>query len=182
MLVAGKYIVDANTLVTAAVRWFEAGGKWARVPPDRSPADYCALSIADDTRDDWALWLSPKLLDFTRRVLTGTLGQQFRAKPFPDDQVDGYIEELKMIVDWSRGDIAEPQGRVVGLFGDSEDDKNVGSLVITVGAQVVVSADGDVQSVRQRVLPRLGGKDQLVLFLGPQAFVDHVSATRAAAD
>lgn len=65
-----------------------------------------------------------------------------------------------------------------GLFGDSEDDKNVGSLAVTVGAHVVVSRDSDVLSVGQRSLPMLGGKQGLVLFVTAEDFVDHVASMR----
>lgn len=148
------------------------------MPPERTPADLCTLGIANDTYDDWQLWLSPKLISLAERVLRGEIGTQFSARPFAADQVRGYAEELKLIAEWSGGGVVEPQGRVFGLFGDSEDDKNVGSLAVTVGAQVAVSHDGLVKNVGQAPLPMLGGRTGLILFLGASQFVEHVCDVR----
>jgi hypothetical protein len=94
--------------------------------PTRRPADLCALAIADDAYDDWELWLSEKLTGLAGRALRDELGTQFRAAPFPAADVVGYEQELREIAVHSGGNITETQSRVFGLFGDSEDDKNVG--------------------------------------------------------
>lgn len=175
---AGKYVVDANVLATCGFEWISRGGRWPEVPPARTPSDLCTLAIANDAYDDWALWLSPKLLDLAGKVLRGELGQQFRKRPLPAADVETYLQDVALAAAWSGGGVAEPQGRVFGLFNDSEDDKNVGSLVVTVGAHVVVSRDQGVQAAVQRTVPNLGGKDQLVLFVAPDAFVEQVTAHR----
>ncbi len=139
--------------------------RWRSMSPTRRPARLCALAIADDAYNDWELWLSEKLIGLAGRVLRDELGTQFRAAPFPAADVVGYEQELCEIAVHSGGNITEPQSRVFGLFGDSEDDKNVGSPAVTIGAQVVVAHESDVLNNGQRSLPMLGAKQRLVLFV-----------------
>lgn len=148
------------------------------MPPTNSPADLCALAIANDAGDDWQFWVSEKLISLSGDVLLGKLGKQFRKQPFSEAGVEHYQQELREIAKHSGGDITEPQMRVFGLFGDEEDDKNVGSLAVTVGAQVIVTADKGIRAVGKQRLPLLGGKSGLVLFISDRKFVDHVHASR----
>lgn len=126
------------------------------------------------------MWLSEKLIGLAGKVLRGELGEQFARKPFSEAGVALYQEELRLAAAHSGGGIIEPQMRVFGLFEDDEDNKNVASLVVTVGAQVVVAADKGIRAVGKQHLPMLGGKTGLVLFIGDRKFVDHVHASRQA--
>lgn len=136
------------------------------------------MAVAEDCYDDWQLWLSPKLIDMCGDILQGKLGQQFKRHPYSSDDVAIWQQELRLTAEHSGGGIAPPQGRVFGVLGDEEDDKNVASLAMTVGAQVVVTQDKGIRQVGKRHLPALGGKTGMVLFVRGQKFVDHVHASR----
>ena len=87
---------------------------------------------------EFALWLSPHLLDNTARVLGEGLGW----KP---DLIEQYLSVLARVADHSGGGVADPPATVFDC-ADHEDNR-VLDLASEVGALLIVSEDADLTAM-----------------------------------
>lgn len=100
-------------------------------------AEADCLGIVVDAAE-FALWLSPHILDNTARVLTEGI-------KWPSDRVEQYLSVLVSVADHSGGGVANPPATVSDCR-DFEDNRIL-NLVVEVGALLVVSEDTDLTSV-----------------------------------
>ena len=150
-------VCDINLLVDALVA-DDAPETWATPPPARG--DPSALTIATLNEGlEFGLWLSPHILDGTRRVLTDIYG-------FTDPECEEYERFLR---DAARrtGGVLMPTSRVADCR-DWEDDRIL-ELAVDAGAFLLISSDADLQELSPwRGIP----------IIGPDAFVARVDAAR----
>lgn len=158
-------VLDINVLVAAVVdpdpdATFES---WPSPPPLRGDPAANALGVLNDAIE-FALWLSPRVLDGTLRVLR----EFFR---WSDPRLARYKRALESIVDRSGGRLVTP----ADLVTDCEDweDNRILELALAAGALLIVSSDEHLLSLS----PWRGTP-----ILDPLAFVSRVDAMRRAAD
>jgi predicted nucleic acid-binding protein len=96
-----------------------------------------SLGIVNDAAE-FALWLSPHILDNTIRVLMTVVGT-------PKEEADDYREMLIEMADASGGGVLTPP-RTVRDCPDHEDNL-VLDLAAEVGALLIVSEDADLTSM-----------------------------------
>ena len=129
-------VYDVNVLVQAVLSGRSQFSSWPVLPPATvNPAADC-VGVANDCRE-FGLWLSPHILDNTRRVLI--------AAGMSQDLVDAYIAVLGEIAMASGGDVIVPD-RTVHDCPDHEDNLIL-DLAAEVGALIVVSDDTDLTSM-----------------------------------
>ena len=87
---------------------------------------------------EFALWISPHILDNTARVLVEGL-------KWPADRVEEYLTVLLEVADHSGGGIVDPPAVVTD--GRDHEDNRILDLVVEVGALLVVSEDTDLTSM-----------------------------------
>lgn len=156
-------MLDINVLVQA-VTGQEADAafeSWPSPPPLRGdPAANC-VGVLNDARE-FALWLSPHLLDGTGRVLREFYG-------WSAARTDQYLAILARITERSGGAVIEPQETVTDC--DDWEDNRILELALASGAVLIVSNDDDLlQMSPWRGTP----------IVEPQSFVAKVDAMRRA--
>lgn len=130
-------VYDVNVLVGAAAGGNSPFRSWPS-PPSTSGNPYAdCLGIVVDAAE-FALWLSPHLLENTARVLV-------EAYKWPAAQADAFVSVLTELAEHSGGDVVDPPA-TVGDCADFEDNR-VLDLVVEVGALLVVSDDVDLTSM-----------------------------------
>lgn len=127
-------VYDVNVLVQAALSGRSEFASWPVLPPTTTnPAADC-VGVVNDCRE-FALWLSPHILDNTHRVLTSA----------GVADVEEYIATLGEIAVASDGGVIEPD-RTVHDCPDHEDNLIL-DLAAEVGALIIVSDDTDLTSM-----------------------------------
>lgn len=130
-------VYDVNVLVDALVNHTSDLYTWPVLPPrSDNPSADCIGVVNDD--QDFTLWLSPHILDNTRRVLI----EKYGVKP---PEADEYVELLEQIAVASGGEVVEPE-RTVHACRDHEDNLIL-DLAAHAGAIIVVSNDTDLTSM-----------------------------------
>ena len=133
---ASPVVYDVNVLVQAVLGGRSEFVTWPGLPPTTAnPAADC-IGVVNDCQE-FTLWLSPHILDNTRRVLT--------AAGMSDATVQKYIDVLTEIAVASGGDVIAPQ-RTVSDCPDYEDNLIL-DLAADVGAVIIVSDDTDLTSM-----------------------------------
>jgi predicted nucleic acid-binding protein len=157
--VATPVVFDVNVLVQAIATGNSPYLSWPSPPPTSGNPFADCLGIVNDAAE-FALWLSPHILDNTVRVLMTVVGT-------PKEEADDYREILIEMAEASDGGILTPP-RTVHDCRDHEDNL-VLDLAAEVGALLIVSEDADLTSMS----PWRG-----VPVLRARAFVDRVDAMR----
>src|SRR6266540_1283620 len=119
-------VYDVNVLVGAAAGGNSPFRSWPSPPPTSGNPYADCLGVVVDAAE-FALWLSPHLLDNTARVLGEGLGW----KP---DLIEQYLSVLARVADHSGGGVADPPATVLDLASE-------------VGALLIVSEDADLTSM-----------------------------------
>lgn len=128
---------DVNVLVGAAAAGNSPFRSWPSPPPTSgNPYADCLGVIVDAA--EFALWLSPRVLDNTARVLV-------EGYKWPTARADMFVSVLTELVDHSGGEVVDPPA-TVGDCADFEDNR-VLDLVVEVGALLLVSDDADLTSM-----------------------------------
>lgn len=135
--VATPVIFDLNVLVQAIASGNSPYLSWPSPPPPSGNPFADSLGVINDAAE-FALWLSPHILDNTTRVLMAVVGT-------PKEEADDYREILIEMADASGGGGLAP-GRTVHDCPDHEDNL-VLDLAAEVGALFVVSGDADLTSM-----------------------------------
>lgn len=135
--VATPVIFDLNVLVQAIASGNSPYLSWPSPPPPSGNPFADSLGVINDAAE-FALWLSPHILDNTTRVLMAVVGT-------PKEEADDYREILIEMADASGGGVLAP-GRTVHDCPDHEDNL-VLDLAAEVGALFVVSGDADLTSM-----------------------------------
>src|SRR5438309_4473991 len=128
---------DVNVLVGAVAGGNSPFRSWPSPPPTSGNAYADRVGIIVDAAE-FALWLSPHVLDNTRRVLQD--GFKWDATRARD-----YVALLRRIAEHSGGGLVEPP-RTVNDCADFEDNALL-DLAVEVGALVIVSDDADLTSL-----------------------------------
>jgi predicted nucleic acid-binding protein len=127
-------VFDVNVLVAAVKAGEHPYRSWPSSPPtSRNPHADC-LGVINDTAE-FALWLSPHILDNVSRALSEVLG-------LDRQHIDAYIRVLADLANASGGGLADPPQTVSDCL-DWEGNR-VLDLATDVGAFIVVSADNDL--------------------------------------
>lgn len=150
-------VVDINVLVDAVVAEPDPG-RWESPPPVRGEASAMTLAILNEALE-FELWLSPHLIEGTRRVLKDA----YRFTPAEADEYAAFLEGIIT----RAGGLAKPKNRVSDC--DDWEDNRVLELAEAVGAFMIVSSDDDLL----RMSPWRG-----VPIQSPEAFVSRVDAMR----
>jgi predicted nucleic acid-binding protein len=132
--VATPVVFDVNVLVQAIASGNSPYLSWPSPPPTSGNPFADCLGIINDAAE-FALWLSPHILDNTARVLVAVVGT-------PKEEADDYREILIEMAEASGGGVLTPP-RVVHDCPDHEDNL-VLDLAAEVGALLVVSEDADL--------------------------------------
>jgi predicted nucleic acid-binding protein len=130
-------VYDVNVLVGAAAAGNSPFRSWPSPPPTSgNPYADCLGVIVDAA--EFALWLSPHLLDNTSRVLV-------EGYKWPTAHADTFVSVLTELADHSGGEVIDPPATV----GDCQDfeDNRVLDLATEVGSLLVVSDDVDLTSM-----------------------------------
>lgn len=135
--VATPVIFDLNVLVQAIASGNSPYLSWLSPPPPSGNPFADSLGVINDAAE-FALWLSPHILDNTTRVLMAVVGT-------PKEEADDYREILIEMADASGGGVLAP-GRTVHDCPDHEDNL-VLDLAAEVGALFVVSGDAGLTSM-----------------------------------
>ena len=135
--VATPVIFDVNVLVQAIASGNSPYQSWPSPPPTSGNPFADSLGIINDAAE-FALWLSPHILDNTVRVLAAVVGT-------PKEEVEDYRDILVEMAEASGGGVLVPP-RTVHDCPDHEDNL-VLDLAAEVGALLVVSEDADLTSM-----------------------------------
>jgi predicted nucleic acid-binding protein len=135
--VATPVVFDVNVLVQAIATGNSPYHSWPSPPPTSGNPFADCLGIINDAAE-FALWLSPHILDNTLRVLAAVVGT-------PKDEAEDYREILVELADASGGGVLTPP-RTVHDCRDDEDNL-VLDLAAEVGALLIVSEDTDLTSM-----------------------------------
>lgn len=135
--VATPVVFDVNVLVQAIASGNSTYLSWPSPPPTSGNPFADSLGIINDAAE-FALWLSPHILDNTIRVLMTVVGT-------PKEEADDYREILIEMADASGGGVLTPP-RTVHDCPDHEDNL-VLDLAAEVGALLIVSEDADLTSM-----------------------------------
>ncbi|MCL2668943.1 MAG: PIN domain-containing protein [Micrococcales bacterium] len=152
-------VFDVNVLVTAAAGGNSPFRSWPSPPPVSGNPAADSLGVVVDAAE-FALWLSPHILDETRRVLVEALA-------WAPEHADTYLLAVQSAADHSGGGLTDPP-HTVGDCPDWEDNF-VLDLVTDTGALMLVSADCDLLTMS----PWRG-----VPILTPAQFASRVDAMR----
>jgi predicted nucleic acid-binding protein len=131
-------VYDVNVLVTAIASGNSPFRSWPSLPPTSGNACADAVGIIVDAAE-FALWLSPHILDNVRRVLEDLF-------KWESQQADAYIDVISEAAEHSGGGLLEDVPRVVHDCPDHEDNL-VLDLAAEVGALLIVSNDTDLLSM-----------------------------------
>jgi hypothetical protein len=129
--VATPVVFDVNVLVQAIASGNSPYHSWPSPPPTSGNPFADCLGVVNDAAE-FALWLSPHILDNTRRVLMAVVGT-------PKDEADDYGDILAEMADASGGGVLTPPRTVRNDL--------VLDLAAEVGALLIVSEDGDLTSM-----------------------------------
>jgi predicted nucleic acid-binding protein len=157
-------VLDINVLVAAVVDQDPEAGfdSWPSPPPLRGDPCSNALGVLNDAVE-FALWLSPHVLDGTLRVLREFFG-------WGEGRLVRYHRALDSIVTRSGGRVVVPVEQVADC--DDWEDNRILELALAAGALLIVSSDEHLTGLSPwRGIP----------ILDPQAFVRRVDAMRRAA-
>ena len=135
--VATPVIFDVNVLVQAIASGNSPYQTWPSPPPTSGNPFADSLGIINDAAE-FALWLSPHILDNTVRVLMAVVGT-------PKEEAEDYRDILVEMAEASGGGMLIPP-RTVHDCPDHEDNL-VLDLAAEVGALLVVSEDADLTSM-----------------------------------
>jgi predicted nucleic acid-binding protein len=135
--VATPVVFDVNVLVQAIATGNSPYISWPSPPPTSGNPFADCLGIINDAAE-FALWLSPHILDDTVRVLMAVVGT-------PKEEADAYREILTEMAQAAGGDVLVPP-RTVHDRPDYEDNL-VLDLAAEVGALLIVSEDADLTSM-----------------------------------
>jgi len=135
--VATPVVFDVNLLVQAIATGNSPYLSWPSPPPTSGNPFADCLGIINDAAE-FALWLSPHILDNTVRVLGAVVGT-------PKDEAEDYRDILIEMADASGGEVLSPP-RTVHDCGDHEDNL-VLDLAAEVGALLIVSEDIDLTAM-----------------------------------
>jgi predicted nucleic acid-binding protein len=135
--VATPVVFDLNVLVQAVASGNSPYLSWPSPPPISGNPFADCLGIINDAAE-FALWLSPHILDNTIRVLTAVVGT-------PKEDAEDYSGILVEMADASGGGVLTPP-RTVHDCPDHEDNL-VLDLAVEVGALLIVSEDADLTGV-----------------------------------
>jgi predicted nucleic acid-binding protein len=135
--VATPVVFDVNALVQAIATGNSPYLSWPSPPPTSGNPFADCLGIVNDAAE-FALWLSPHILDNTVRVLMTVVGT-------PKEEADDYREILSEMANASDGGVLTPP-RTVHDCRDHEDNQ-VLDLAAEVGALLIVSEDADLTSM-----------------------------------
>lgn len=135
--VATPVIFDVNVLVQAIASGNSPYQSWPSPPPTSGNPFADSLGIINDAAE-FALWLSPHILDNTVRVLAAVVGT-------PKEEVEDYRDILVEMAEASGGGVLVPP-RTVHDCPDHEDNLIL-DLAAEVGALLVVSEDADLTSM-----------------------------------
>lgn len=135
--VATPVVFDVNVLVQAIATGSSPYLSWPSPPPTSGNPFADCLGIINDAAE-FALWLSPHILDNTARVLSTIVGT-------PKEEVEDYREILVEMADASGGGVLTPP-RTVSDCRDHEDNL-VLDLATETGALLIVSEDVDLTSM-----------------------------------
>jgi predicted nucleic acid-binding protein len=135
--VATPVVFDVNVLVQAIASGNSPYFSWPSPPPTSGNPFADCLGIINDAAE-FALWLSPHILDNTVRVLMTVVGT-------PKEEADDYRNILVEMAEASGGDVLVPP-RTVHDCPDHEDNL-VLDLAAEVGALLIVSEDADLTSM-----------------------------------
>lgn len=129
-------VFDVNVLVLAVTGPSATFAAWPTLPPRTDNACADCVGVVNDARE-FALWLSPHILDNTARVLK-ELGVSA-------DLVTEYLDMLHEIVVASGGQVMDPP-RTVHDVPDFEDNLIL-DLAVVASAMLVVSEDTDLTAM-----------------------------------
>ena len=132
--VAIPVVFDVNVLVAAGAGGNSPFRSWPSPPPTSGNPAADSLGVIVDAAE-FALWLSPHILQQTRRVLVEVLGWE-------SDMARGFAEVVGAAAAHSGGGVRHPP-HTVGDCPDWEDNF-VLDLVTEVGALMLISADTDL--------------------------------------
>lgn len=132
--VATPVVFDVNVLVQAIASGNSPYLSWPSPPPTSGNPFADSLGIINDAAE-FALWLSPHILDNTVRVLMAVVGM-------PKEEADDYRDILTEMAEASGGGELTPP-RTVHDCADHEDSL-VLDLAAEVGALLIVSEDVDL--------------------------------------
>jgi predicted nucleic acid-binding protein len=135
--VATPVVFDVNVLVQAIASGNSPYLSWPSPPPTSGNPFADCLGIVNDAAE-FALWLSPHILDNTVRVLMTVVGT-------PKEEADDYREILIEMAEASGGGMLTPP-RAVHDCADPEDNL-VLDLAAEVGALLIVSEDVDLTAM-----------------------------------
>lgn len=130
-------VFDVNVLVQAIATGNSPYLSWPSPPPTSGNPFADCLGVINDAAE-FALWLSPHILDNTTRVLMTVVGT-------PKDEAEDYEAILKDMADASGGGVTAPP-RTVHDCPDHEDNL-VLDLAAEVGALLIVSEDNDLTNM-----------------------------------
>jgi predicted nucleic acid-binding protein len=130
-------VFHVNVLVQAIASGNSPYRSWPSPPPTSGNPFADCLGIINDAAE-FALWLSPHILDNTARVLMAVVGT-------PKEEADDYLTILAEMADASGGGTLMPP-RTVHDCRDHEDNL-VLDLAAEVGALLVVSEDNYLTSM-----------------------------------
>lgn len=135
--VATPVVFDVNVLVPAIATGNSPYLSWPSPPPTSGNPFADCLGVINDAAE-FALWLSPHILDNTVRVLTAVVGT-------PKDEAEDYREILVEMAEASDGGVLTPP-RTVHDCPDHEDNL-VLDLAAEVGALLIISEDTDLTAM-----------------------------------
>ena len=135
--VATPVVFDVNVLVQAIATGNSPYLSWPSPPPTSGNSFADCLGVVNDAAE-FALWLSPHIVDNTVRVLTTVVGT-------PKEETEDYREILIEMVEASGGGMLTPP-RTVHDCRDHEDNL-VPDLAAEVGALLIVSEDADLTNM-----------------------------------
>jgi predicted nucleic acid-binding protein len=130
-------VFDVNVLVGAVAGGNSPFRSWPSPPPTSGNSCADCLGIIVDAAE-FALWLSPHILDNTSRVLQEGL-------KWDPNQADSYLGLLSRVARLGEGGLLEPS-RSVHDCPDFEDNAIL-DLAAEVGALLVISDDADLTSM-----------------------------------
>jgi len=135
--VAVPVVFDVNVLVQAIASGNSPYTSWPSPPPTSGNSFADCLGVINDAAE-FAMWLSPHIVDNTVRVLMTVIGT-------PKDEALDYQDILMEMAEASGGGTLTPP-RTVHDCGDHEDNL-VLDLAADVGAMLIVSEDADLPSM-----------------------------------
>jgi hypothetical protein len=131
---ATPVVYDVDVLVMAVADGNSPFRSGPSPPPTSSNRSADCLGVINDAAE-FALWLSPRILSSTGRVLAEVLGM-------PSDEIDEYITILVDMAEASGGGLFDPP-QSVGDYPDWEDNRIL-DLAEAIGAFLIVSNDIDL--------------------------------------